>query len=506
MIMRGLQEGQLTGIIHGAWTFRTAVRLVSTARSGAGSGSGRRQLPAAAGAGRRRMRTSLMLRLGIQLSRQELWASIRRLAANPAGHALGLMGLRSATVAVKFALTLFIAEYLSLADVGVYGIIASASALAPVLLGFGIAINLARDAARRGPGAITVPLLQYFGFLAPTYAVLCMIAMLIWPDKAPWLVLLAALLFLDHLQTEMYSLMTILGAAYAANVAYFIRFAGWSVVYIPLALLDQHLRNLTAMLVFWLGGCVAASVVVAVFTRGWGWRRAAAALPRSKIQLPHRHGSMALYASDVANVTFVYLDRYIVGLFLSPTLLGVYILYWSITNALNNLIAISVVQIQRGVLVQVAQTSSLPFNRAMVRVALNASGLAILLALAASLMMYVVVPHLGRPVASAYLPLIFVLGLGLVLRTQYEVVGISFYAYSRDDLVLYSGVGVLAVALALNLSLDRSFGIWGAGIALVLSYLIGAAARIIMVARGFRVTAKPVPELALQTEGLRRSG
>lgn len=446
-----------------------------------------------------------MLRPALQLSRRASWARIRRLAANPAGHALGLMSLRSATVAVKFALTLFIAQYLSLADVGIYGIIASASALAPVLLGFGIAINLARDAARRGPQAITVPLLQYFGFLVPAYTGLCVISIFIWPDKTPWLLLVAALLFLDHVQTEMYSLMTILGAAYAANVAYFIRFAGWSIVYIPLAILDPRLRNLTTILLFWLGGCAVASLVVAVFTRGWGWRRAAAALPRSKIQLPHRHGSMALYVSDVANVTFVYLDRYIVGLFLSPTLLGVYILYWSITNALNNLIAISVVQIQRGVLVQVAQTSSSSFNRVLARVALNSSALATALALAASLMMYVVVPHLGRPVATAYLPLIFVLGLGLVLRTQYEVVGISFYAYSRDDLVLYSGLGVLAVALVLNLSFDRSFGIWGAGMALVLSYLIGAAARITMVARGFRVAAKPAPALALQPEGVRRS-
>ena len=447
-----------------------------------------------------------MLRPALQLSHHTPWASVRRLVAIPAAHALGLMGLRSATVAVKFALTLFIAQYMSLADVGIYGIIASASALAPVLLGFGIAINLGREAARRGPEAITVPLLQYFGFLVPAYAGLCVISILIWPDKTPWLVLLTALLFLDHVQTEMYSLMTILGAAYAANVAYFIRFAGWSIVYIPLAILNPHLRNLTATLVFWLGGCCVASVVVAIFTRGWGWRRAAAAFPRSKIQLPHRHGSMALYVSDVANVTFVYLDRYIVGLFLSPTLLGVYILYWSITNALNNLIAISVVQIQRGVLVQVAQNSSLSFNRAMARVALSSSGLAIVLGLAASLMMYLVVPHLGRPVATAYLPLIFVLGLGLVLRTQYEVVGISFYAYSRDDLILYSGVGVLAVALVLNLGLDRSLGIWGAGLALVLSYLIGAAARIIMVARGFRVVAKPTPELALEPQGVERSG
>jgi O-antigen/teichoic acid export membrane protein len=419
---------------------------------------------------------------------------------------MGLMALRTTTVGVKFVLTLFIAQYLSLADLGIYGIIASASALAPVILGFGISINLGREAARRGPAAITVPLLQYFLFLIPAYTVLCIGASLIWPHRFFWFALLAVLLFLDHIQTEMYSLMTMVRSAYAANVAYFIRFAGWSLAYFPLALVVPGLRNLTAVLVFWLGGCVIASLVVIYFTRDWGWRRAILALPSSKIQLPHRHGSMPLYVADVCNILFVYLDRYVVGLFLSPTLLGVYVLYWSITNALNNLITISVIQIQRGVLVKVAQTASRSFNGALRRVALSASAMAVGLGLLASLMMYVVVPHLHHPEADAYLPLIFVLCVALVLRTTYEVLGVAFYAYSRDDLFLYSSLAVLAVALALNLWLDPWMGIWGAGVALVLSYTFGAATIIIMIVRGFRREGQPAPAIGLQREFVERSG
>jgi O-antigen/teichoic acid export membrane protein len=415
-----------------------------------------------------------------------------RLLRDPATHALGLMGLRSMTIAAKFALTLFMARYLGLAELGIYGIITSASAVAPVLLGFGVANNLAREAARRGAAAVTLPLLQYFLFLVPAYIALLGVSVLIWPQHTSWLCLFALLLFLDHLQTEMFSLMTVAGAAYGANIAYFIRFAGWSLLYIPLALLHPALRNLTVVLVFWLVGCAAACVVSIFFTLRWRWGAALRALPGSKIHLPHKHGSMALYVGDLANVCFVYLDRYIVGLFLSPTILGVYVLYWSITNALNNVITISIVQIQQGALVKVAQNSSVPFNAALRNVCLKSSAMALALGAMATVLMYVVVPFLGRELAEAYLPLMFILTVALVLRTLYESTGISFYAYGRDDLILYSVVGVLIVGLCLNLSLDPWMGIWGAGYALVASYTIGVLARTVMISRGFQLRA-PIP-------------
>jgi O-antigen/teichoic acid export membrane protein len=412
-----------------------------------------------------------------------------RLLRDPTGHALGLMALRSMTIVAKFGVTLFIARYLGLAELGVYGIVTSVMAVGPVVLGFGVANNLAREGARRGVAAITLPLLQYFCFIAPIYLVLWAGSGLIWPERAAWFALIATLLFLDHVQTELFSLMTTNGAAYGANVTYFIRFAGWALLYMPAAFVDQRLRSLDAVLVFWLGGCVLATGVVLLFTRRWGWGAALRALPRSRIQLPHKHGSMGLYLGDVANVSFVYLDRYVVGLFLSPKILGVYVLYWSITNALNNLITVSVVQIQQGALVKVAQGASHRFNAALRAVCLKGAGLALVMGAFATALMYVVVPHLGRPLADDYLPLMFVLAAGLVLRTLYEAVGISFYAYGRDDLILYTVLGVLAVALVLNLSLDPHFGIWAAGGVLVTSYALGLIGRIVVVLRGFRFSA-----------------
>ncbi|MDB5465759.1 MAG: polysaccharide biosynthesis protein [Phenylobacterium sp.] len=139
------------------------------------------------------------------------------------GHALGLMALRSMTIAAKFVLTLFIARYLGLAELGIFGIVTSAAVLAPVLLGFGVSNNLGREAARDGAAAITARLSQYFIVLLPIYATLCIVSVVIFPGKAVLLVALGLLLFLEHIQTDMFSLMMMTGRPYAANLVNFIR-------------------------------------------------------------------------------------------------------------------------------------------------------------------------------------------------------------------------------------------------------------------------------------------
>jgi len=411
---------------------------------------------------------------------------VGKLLTTPAARVLGLMSLRSMTIAAKFALTLFITRYLGLAELGIYGIIISATAVAPVAFGFGVSNNLAREAAKRGPADIAPAILQYFVVLAPIYGALCALGLAMWPDRTTLVLLLLALLLLEHVLSDMYSIMCVIGEGVSANIIYFVRFAGWSLPYIALALFEPKLQNLTTIIALWVAGSAVAALMTVLFTRHWRWGDAVERLPRVRISAPHRHGSMALYVADVANVLFMYLDRYIVGLLLSPTLLGVYVLYWTITNALSNLITIAVVQVERGALVKVAHRATQSFNRTLGKVCITTGGLALALGMASTLMMYLVVPHLGRPAAEPYLPLMLVLVLGLILRTIYEVIGISFYAYGRDDIVLYSGVAILILALGLNVALTPVIGVWGAGWTVVASYVAGTIGRGLVIMRGFR--------------------
>jgi O-antigen/teichoic acid export membrane protein len=416
-------------------------------------------------------------------------ADFRGMMRDATGHALGLMTMRSVTIGAKFVLTLFIARYLGLPPLGAYGLIVSAAALMPVLLGLGVANNLGREAARSGPETITVRMLGYFAFLVPAYAALAGLGAVVLPRETPWLCLLAALLFLEHIQSDLFGLMAINGVVYGANFMLFIRSAGWVLVYIPLALLEPGLRSLKAMGLFWLAGDVLATILALALTTSWRWAAALRALPRTPLGLPHRHGSAALYLNDVANTGFQYVDRYIIGLMLGPELLGVYTLFWSVANAVSSLLTTAIVQPRRGALVQAARASAEAFNRSLRSATVIGVQLTVAVSAAALILMRVAVPFIGRPGLMHYFPVLFILSGAVVFRTVYEIIGISFYAYNRDDITLYSGVTIFVVALVLNVLTVPTFGIWGASFVLAASYVVGVLTRAFIISRGFRSRA-----------------
>jgi O-antigen/teichoic acid export membrane protein len=294
-------------------------------------------------------------------------------------------------------------------------------------------------------------------------------------------------LWLEHVQTDLFVLMTVNGSPYGASLIFFVRSAAWALVYMPIAAAAPELRNLRALGLFWLAGDVVATVLAVVLTAQWRWWDAVKALPGAQMRLPHRHGTTPLYLNDVVNTGFVYIDRYMIGLFLSHEMLGVYTFFSSITNAMGNLIGVCVVQTRKGDLIQAARAGPPGgFHRLLRSLTVTSGQMTAALSLLAIAAMYVAVPFVQRRELMTAMPVMYVLCAGLVMRVVYEVIGICFYAYSRDDIAFYSGLAILAIALGLNLILVPVAGVWGAGLVLLASYAIGAVARGLIISRGFR--------------------
>lgn len=68
---------------------------------------------------------------------------------------LSIMTLRGLALVAKFALTLFIARFIDLETLGVYGLVAGAAAILPMVAGLGLFHVLSRDAVSQRLDEIT---------------------------------------------------------------------------------------------------------------------------------------------------------------------------------------------------------------------------------------------------------------------------------------------------------------------------------------------------------------
>ena len=125
----------------------------------------------------------------------------------------------------------------------------------------------------------------------------------------------------------------------------FFRTAGWICVYMTLAFAFPALRDLHTLLEFWIGGSLLALVGFAVSARNWPWLHRPSGAGHKEWFLSHFKASRILYVNDIANTVAQYTDRYLVSLFMGLELTGVYVLFWSIGNALSNLVDTGIIQV-----------------------------------------------------------------------------------------------------------------------------------------------------------------
>lgn len=181
-----------------------------------------------------------------------------------------------------------------------------------------------------------------------------------------------------------------------------------------------------------------------------------------------------LYLNDLANTASQYVDRYIVAAVLGTKMVGIYIFYWSIANALSNLLHTGIIQIKRTQLVQLASVERRrSFQRGIISAVKAALLSAVILGGISVIFVYAIIDRLHRPELHTYFDLMWYGFATLILKTLYEVLGLGTYSYSRDATTFVSGLIVLGTSVVLTAALGTLLGIYGVGIALVARYCAG---------------------------------
>lgn len=396
-----------------------------------------------------------------------------------------IMGMRAATQVAKFALTLFIARFIDLETLGLYGLVVGLTAVLPVVAGLGLINCLGRHAVTQPLADVVGTLLRYLGLQGWIYAAVLVMGIAagsLWlPPTLAALIVVTVLL--EHVNNDLFSLLNHLRQPRLANLLMFLRSAGWIFIYMGLAFAVPSLRSLPVLLGFWIGGSLLALGCFAIATRHWPWASAVRSGRPPRWLFNQFRESRLLYVNDVANTAAQFLDRYIVGLFMGLELAGVYFLYWSVGNAVANLVGTGMIQVAEPHLIAAHKRQDGSFQRLFNRSLMEIVAVALVLSVLGGAVIYVALPYLQRPLLAAWLPALWLILAGTVLRMIYEAQGMNLYSRYRDRQILASGLLLCAVSFTANILLVPRFALYGAVAAMILAFAAGAVCRQVMIAK-----------------------
>ena len=392
-----------------------------------------------------------------------------------------LLALRLANALAKFALAVYMARFLGLAEVGVYGLLVGAATAVPAILGFGLNDWTARHvvgAPRERAIAVAV---SRFTVTAAAQVVL---QATIWgaiflldpPIGRPALALASAILLLEHLAMDDYVLEIARERPTFANLQFFLRAGFWPLPVIGWGLVDPAARTLEVVLGGWLVGLLVMWGVVLVRSLSGGrWRLLGFDRGYLGRALP---GGVPFWLADIGAVGNLYLDRFIVSAFLGLETTGVYTFFWSFANVVHTLSVNGIVQPLMPRLIA-AERSGDPaaFAAERGRLTRDTVAWAAILAAGVGIGLPLMLPWFERPLLEASLPVFFVVLVATAMRIGADGLGYVLYALGRDRAIAATALAGVAMTATFDLLLVPSLGLPGAAVAFLLVGLGLFAAR-----------------------------
>jgi O-antigen/teichoic acid export membrane protein len=384
---------------------------------------------------------------------------------------LVLMALRMANTASKFLLTLYTARYLGLADLGIYGLLVGATTLVPAVLGLGTTDWVMRHLVTMPRDEAIASIATRLSLPVVLHAVgqpLAFVVNYVLGAPVPWplLVICGLVLFLEHIASDSNDLLVGRGRILLANVLFFMRAGLWPPVVIVWGIFDPSARTLECLLLGWLGALVLVWLTLAahLFSQQ-RWRALGLRLPWIASGV---RASVPFYIKDLTGAASLYLDRFVLSLFLGLELTGVYTLFWSIANVLHNLTVFSVVQPKLPALIEAGQKADpIEFRDLERKLQIEAGSWIVLLAAGASVALFVLLPFLERPALYDHLAIFWILLLATALRAAADGYGFVLLALHRDTAIAVVSVAGAIASVALNVVLIPLLGIIGAALAYV---------------------------------------
>ncbi|WP_156830797.1 lipopolysaccharide biosynthesis protein [Kaistia granuli] len=398
------------------------------------------------------------------------------------------LAIRGMGLAMRLALLIYLARYLGIDAVGQFGLIQGAAGLTPVMLGWGVTYFLGREivglprleAGRRVRDRLILTLFS-LAVAGAACGALIFAGLVTSPGPLP---VIAAILALEAFAFDLHIALISVGKPLAANFLLLIRSGAWVVPAALLGIAFPALRTLDFVLLCWLAALAANVAGLWIVLRGWPL----AAILRSPLDagwIGRRiRGGWLIYLNDLALVGMTYLDRYIVNAKLDLGAAGVFVLHWSIANALHVLVSAAIVQVSLPALVTAWRDGGVEsWRRALTSMAARVLVAAVVLASLVWAAALVGLPWLLGPATPINGPLLGLMLIAMIIRLLADAVNYGLYSLGRDRALAIINIGGGVASVALSLWLIGAFGLTGTALAMIATALLLLTSRIVALAR-----------------------
>jgi O-antigen/teichoic acid export membrane protein len=382
-----------------------------------------------------------------------------------------LVTMRALTAGAKFALAIYTARYLGLSDLGIYGLLIAGTTFVPAVTGLGLTDWIVRKIVDL-PRSEALPLIACRSLL--TLSVHCIVqpvafATNLWlgePIPMQLALLSGAVLLLENVGSETSDLLVARRHVILAHTLTFLRTGLWPMLVIALWHGRPETRTLTVLLLNWLAALVVnMTIILSLSLQHHRWRMMR---PRPSLLFAQLRYSWPLYIKDVCATFGIFVDRFLISMFLGLELAGVYTLFWSIGNVVHSLVIVGMLQAQLPPLLAAGRMPDKQQFRALFcRLQIETGIWALLLTAAAAVSMPLLLPLLGRPLLQDNLAIFWIVLVATLLRVAADGYGLSLLALSRDRAIAVTAVIGAAGSAALNTVLTAVAGLWGAAITYV---------------------------------------
>jgi O-antigen/teichoic acid export membrane protein len=394
---------------------------------------------------------------------------------------LYILLIRGALLAIRLLLVLYIGKYLGLRDLGVYGLLNGAVALTPVFVSMGMVHLVMRDTVSHDIRDSVRSLRIYWSYIAFVYAVgIAFVCILYIYGYISQLVLICSFIcFLEHVGNDFFHLFINTRRPILANVTAFFRGGVWVILYVPLSSIFEIFRSVEWLFIFWFAGDVLALLLASWSVRHWPWRESLQQRLDFRSYLEVWRRSRLLFVSDLTHLAAQYLDRYIVSFYLGLELAGVYFFFWTIGNAVNTLVTLGFVQVQRPKLIAASVEDTKYKTREFVGLVRKYCKenliITTVLTTVVGFIFETLVPYVHKPEVLPYIGAFWLIMIASGLRTLADFGAMAQFAASADVEMTASNAASLALFLLLGIAFTPVLGIYGAGLAVFCTFsLVGS--------------------------------